>query len=118
MKKALKQLLDALDSLAEEGQEELSDTAVREEMYAAVHNTLIEPQPDYRLPDEFMMFTPEGNLKVKAILAEFFAHPEFAEAARLPTRKARQAAFEDGTVESSKGNTYDEYFGAGDEEEE
>ena len=85
MKKALKQLLNALDKLADDGHDEVMDTDVRERMHEAVYKTLVVPQPDYQFPGEFGMFSPEGNKKVKAILAKFFAHPEFAEVKKLPT---------------------------------
>ena len=114
MKKALKQLINAFDKLAEDGHDEVMDTDVRERMHDAVYKTLVEPQADYELPDEFGMFSPDGNKKVKAILAKFFAHPEFAEAKKLPTPKARLDAFQDVEVESGEGNTYDEYFGYND----
>ncbi len=111
MKNALKQLLNSLDQLTEEGHDEVQDTDVREHMAEAVHNLLVEPKPDYELPDEFGMFSPEGNQKVKAILARFFADPEVSKAKSLPTPKQRLAAFQDVKVQSSAGNCYDEYFG-------
>jgi hypothetical protein len=114
MKKALKQLINALDKLAEDGHDEVMDTDVREQMHDAVYKTLVEPQPDYQLPDEFGMFSPEGNKKVKTILTKFFAHPELIEAQKLPSSKARLDAFQDDEVESAEGNTYDEYFGYND----
>jgi hypothetical protein len=111
MKKALKQLINALDKVFEE-HEEVGDTAVREFMYDAVHKSLIVPQPGYELPDDFGMFSEEGNRKVRAALKKFFAHPEVAAApTRLKTPKERLDAFQDGDVESSEGNMYDEYFG-------
>ena len=114
MKKALKQLLNALDKLVEGGHDEVMDTDVRERMHDAVYKTLVEPQPDYLLPDEFGMFSPEGNKKVSTVLAKFFAHSDVAEAKKLPTPKARLDAFQDVEVESAEGNTYDEYFGYND----
>jgi len=114
MKKALKQLLNSLDKLVDDGQEEVMDTDVRERMHDAVYKMLVQPQPDYQLPDEFGMFSPEGNEQVRAILANFLAHAEFAEAKTLPTPKARLDAFQDIEVESAAGNTYDEYFGYND----
>lgn len=114
MKKALKQLINSLDKLADNGHDEVMDTDVREQMYDAVHQLLVEPQAEYELPDEFGMFSPEGNALVKAILAKFAAHPEFAEAKKLPTAKERLDAFQDIDVESAEGNTYDEYFGYND----
>ncbi len=114
MKTALQQLLNALDKLAEGGHDEVMDTDVREQMYVAVHSTLVEPVANYQLPEEYGMFSPEGNKKVKTILSEFFSHPEVAFAKKLPTAKARLDAFQDIDVVSSAGNTYDEYFGYSD----
>ena len=115
MKKALKQLLNALDKIFEE-HEELGDTAVREAMYEAVHKGFIVPRAGYELPQEFGMFEPAGNRKVRAALAKFLAHPDVVAAAKtLRTPRERLDAFQDSGVESSEGNTYDEYFGHADE---
>ena len=111
MKKALKQLLNALDRVFDE-HEEVGDTAVRQFMYAAVHKAFIIPQPGYELPAEFGMFSEEGERKVRAALEKFLTHPEVAAAAtRLKTAKERLDAFQDSDVESSEGNIYEEYFG-------
>jgi hypothetical protein len=111
MKKALKQLINALDKIFED-HEEVGDTAVREFMYAAVHQSFIDPKPGYELPTEFGMFSEEGDRKVRAALKKFLTHPEVAEAAiKLKIPKERLDAFQDDDVESSEGNKYDEYFG-------
>jgi hypothetical protein len=111
MKKALKQLLNALDKVFEE-HEEVGDTAVRQFMYDAVHKSFIVPQPGYQLPDDFGMFSDDGNKKVRVALARFLAHPDLAAAAKkLKTPRERLDAFQDVEVESSEGNTQDEYFG-------
>ena len=117
MKKALKQLLNALDRLADDGHDEVRDTDVSEQMFDAVHKTLVEPLPGYELPEEFGMFSAEGNAGVRAILADFLAHPEFPAAKALATPKERLNAFQDIEVESRDGNTHDEYFGYSDDYE-
>src|SRR3712207_599585 len=114
MKNALRQLLNSLDELAEGGHDEVTDTDVREQLHDAVYQTLVEPTPGYPLPESFGMYTPEGDRKVKAALATFFAHPEVAEAMKLPTPKARLDAFQDVDVRSSNDSAYDEYFGYND----
>jgi hypothetical protein len=115
MKKALKQLINALDEVFKE-HEEVGDTAVREFMYDAVYQSFVLPQAGYELPEEFGMFSEEGNRKVRGALKEFFAHPEVAAAAtKLKTPREWLDAFQDAEVESSEGNTYDEYFGYADE---
>ena len=114
MKKPLKQLISALDKAFEE-HEEVGDTAVREAMYDAVHKSYIAPASGYALPDEFGMFSPEGDKKVRAALAKFLAHPEVIAAGKdLKTPKQRLDAFQDSEVESNEGNCYDEYFGHAD----
>jgi len=111
MKKSLKALLNALDKIAEEF-DEVADTDVREDMRDAVESALLEPVPGYRLPDEFAMFEPRGNAKVKAALAKFIETAKAeCEAAGLKTRADRLRAFQDIDVESRDGNAYDEYFG-------
>ncbi len=111
MKKSLKALLNALDKVGEDF-EEVTDTAVREQMRDAVEKGLLDPVPGYQLSDAFGMFEPEGNAKVKVALAKFLtAARAEAEAAGLKTRADRLRAFQDIDVESRDGNTYDEYFG-------
>lgn len=109
MKKALKAVLNALDKIAED-HEEVTDTDVREQMREAVERALLEPVADYELPDEFGMFEPEGNAKVKAALAKFIDAARL-ESAALKTRAERLRAFQNDEVESRDGNNYDEYFG-------
>jgi len=111
MKKALKQLINALDKVFEE-HEEVGDTDVREQMYDAVHKGFIVPETGYELPPKFGMFTDEADKQVRAALQKFLEHPEVTAAAdSLDTPEARLAAFQDIEVESNEGNTYDEYFG-------
>jgi hypothetical protein len=111
MKKALKQLIDALDEVFAE-HEEVGDTAVRQFMFDAVHEAFVVPKVGYELPEKFGMFSEEGDEQVRAALERFLSHQEVIDAAKkLKTSQARLDAFQDGDVESSDGNTYDEYFG-------
>jgi hypothetical protein len=114
MKKALKQLFNALDKVFE-AHEEVGDTQVREEMYDAVRKGFIVPTPGYKLPVKFGMFSDEGDKLVRAALQKFLAHPDLTAASKsLKTPQARLAAFQDPDVESSEGNIYEEYFGHSD----
>ena len=70
MEKVLAELLKRLMAV-EEAHGEVSDTDVRERMDDAVHHGFLIPTHGYRLPDEFAMFTPEGNRVVKDALAWF-----------------------------------------------
>jgi hypothetical protein len=111
MKTALRQLLDDLDEAAE-AHEEVGDTDVREAMSRAVLHLLLVPKADYVLPDQFRMYTDEGDRLVKHALARFFAHPEArALATSNATPTERLAAFQDESLQSAKGSYYDDYFG-------
>ena len=87
MKTSLKVLLDAMDRIAEE-HEEVGDTAVRESMREAIEKALLAPVAGYILPDEFGMFEPEGDARVKAALARFIEAAR-AESAGLTTCEDR-----------------------------
>jgi hypothetical protein len=111
VKKALKQLINALDKICDE-HEEVGDTAVREQMHDAVHKGFIVRQPRYKLPAKFGMFSDEGNKLVRVALEKFLEQSDVSAASKsLKTPEKRLAAFQDSNVESSEGNTYDEYFG-------
>jgi hypothetical protein len=111
MKRALLQLINALDGVFEE-HEEVGDTDVREQMYDAVHKGFILPQAGYSLPPKFGMFTDDGDKLVRLALQKFLAHPDvMALSKSLPTPEERLAAFQDPDVTSTEANTYDEYFG-------
>jgi hypothetical protein len=112
MKKALRQLITALNRISVK-HGEVGDSAVRELMYEVVHKAFIAPQRGYDLPDEFGMFSEEGDQKVRAALSTFLAHPEVAEAStRLKSPKERLDSFQDMDVKSSHGNTHADYFGS------
>jgi hypothetical protein len=115
MKKALKQLLNALDKVFE-NHEEVGDTDVREQMFEAVLKSFIRPEKGYKLPREFGMFSDAGNKAVHAALSKFLSDPDLeATSRKLKTPKQRLDAFQNEDVESSEGNTHDEYFGYCDE---
>jgi hypothetical protein len=112
MDEALRQLLEALESVGEE-HEEIYDTDVRERMYDAVISVLIDPKDGYVFPTEFGMFTPEGNAAVQQVLVQFLPPlVTAASAAGLTTPRQRLLAFQnDEVVTSGEGNYYDDFFG-------
>ena len=111
MKDALQQLLDILDHIFEE-HEELADSEARERMAEAIRRAFIMRQGGYVVPTEFGMFTPEGDEKVRTALQQFLNDPKVISAAQsLTTPEARLSSFQDLSVTSSNGRTYDEYFG-------
>ena len=109
MRQALKQLLDALDEISKT-HAEISDTAVREIMAAAVHRGLVLGEKGYELPANFAMFSETGNQLVREALAAFLAHPD-AVFSKDRSSDARLEAFQDATVTSSLGRSYEDYFG-------
>lgn len=111
MKNALKRLLDRVDTVFEE-HSEVRDTDVREHIARAIHKGFIARQVGYVLPATFGMFSREGNEKVREAIQRFLCDPEVTAAAiSLETDAARLKAFQDISVVSGGGRTYDEYFG-------
>lgn len=111
IKKALGQLLTAFDKIFAE-HEEIGDSDVRDQMYAAIYGSFIQPQRGYTLPARFGMFSDKGNDLVRFALHKFLTHPEIRIASKaLKTPEHRFAAFQDGDVETSEGTTCFEYFG-------
>ena len=114
MKTTLKSLLDSLDAVSATSAE-VTDTDVRERMYQAVYHGFIIQTADYALPSEFGMFQPAGNSAVRAALADFLpAARTVAHDTGLSAPQQRFEAFQDGSVLSTVGNPYDEYFGHAD----
>ncbi|MBX9571431.1 MAG: hypothetical protein K2X77_21220 [Candidatus Obscuribacterales bacterium] len=110
MNKALIELVDALSEIEKEN-DEIGDTDVREQMFEAVHKSFIAPEKGYVLPDEFGMFSPEGNKSIKEALSRFLNHPEVKAAAeQLKTPQERLNAFQD-LVDTESGITQEDYFG-------
>ena len=111
MKHALKSLLNQLDEIASR-YEEVEDTDVREQMWAAIDKGLIRPVPGYVLPKELGMFSSEGNAAVRKAIETFLKDPEvMAAGSQLPRPVDRLNAFQDGDVVSDRGTRYDDYFG-------
>jgi hypothetical protein len=111
IKKALKELLTAFDRIYAK-QEEIGDSHVRDQMYAAIYRSFIQPQPGYTLPPKFGMFSDKGNALVRAALQKFLTHPQVLAACKaLKTPQDRFAAFQDSDVETSEETTSFEYFG-------
>lgn len=108
----LRALLDGLDAVAE-SHDEVSDTAVREHLRAAIEQGFIKPVSGFKLPRKFGMFSPQGSRRVREVLASFLESDEIRQAkASMSTTQERLDAFQDINVESANGSTYDEYFGS------
>jgi hypothetical protein len=112
VEKVLAELLKRLMAV-EEAHAEVTDTDVRERLDDAVHHGFLIPTPGYRLPDEFAMYTPEGDREVRDTLAWFLPAATTAAAAEgLDTFHKRLAAFQGlgGTV-GPRHVCYNDFFG-------
>ena len=115
MKNVLKRLLDNLDEISQQ-HEEVSDTDVREQMHVAIRKGFIKPEAKYIVPSKFGMFSSGGDRRVREAIVKFLADPELAVVSKAcQTPQARLDWFQDVSVPSSAGNTYDEYFGHAEE---
>jgi hypothetical protein len=111
MEKLLQTLLEDLDAVMEE-HEEIGDTEVSIQMTKAIHEGFIAPKPNFMLPHQFEMFTPQANRKVRAALQRFLRKAsKVAEVEGLDTAQARLAAFQNINVFSEEGSCYNDFFG-------
>jgi hypothetical protein len=114
MKNAFLSLLNQLEVISDEFNE-VTDTYVRDQMREAITRAFFKPDPGYILPDEYGMFSVEGNAKVKVVLSQFIVAARIeAEQNGLSTPVDRLDAFQNIEAQSCRGNTYDEYFGHAD----
>jgi hypothetical protein len=112
IKKPLKQFLTALDKVNAK-HEEVGDSDVRDQMYAAVYRSFIHPQHGYAMPAKFGMFSDKGNDMVREALHKFLTHPEVLAASKaLKSPEDRFAAFQDDDVQTSEETSCFDYFGS------
>ena len=113
MEEVLRALLEDLDAIMEE-HEDLGDTEVAIRMTKAVHDGFIVPKRGFMLPDEFQMYTPQGNRRVRKALQRFLKKAaKVAEAEGLDTPEARLAAFQNMDVwseDAEGGSCFNDYF--------
>lgn len=112
MEQVLAELLKRLMAV-EEAHDEVTDTDVRERLDDAVHHGFLIPTPGYRLPDEFAMYTPEGDRAVRDALAWFLPAATTAAATEgLDTFHKRLAAFQgSGVTVGPQWVCYNDFFG-------
>jgi hypothetical protein len=111
IRRALKDFLTALDKIFAK-HEELGDSQVRDEMFAAIIKGFIKPERAYKLPAKFGMFSEEANLLVHAAIQRFLDHPEVITAKKvLKSPDERLNAFQDDTVKTKETVNFIEYFG-------
>ena len=111
MEQVLKNLLNQLDLISEENAEIL-DSDVRVQLSDALFNCYFDPIDDYDLPDDFGLFSDEGNQSLRAALKSF-VNDAIAVAIQLnlKTPEEKLGEFQNDNVESNLGSVYDDYFG-------
>lgn len=111
MKNALQMLLKSLEKIElEHG--EIRDTAVREVLSNVIAQSFISLEPNFELPNDFAMYTDEGDAQVRSALLQFLSHPEInAEAVRRLTPEERLTAFHEDDDIFSDCTCLGDYFG-------
>lgn len=112
MNELLKDLLNALDLVAQSNQE-IYDTECRERMGDPIFHQFLRPTPDYRFPTDFGLYDEDANRRVGEALHDFATRAvQRAEQEGIATFHDRLAAFQNAQVCSDhEGNYYDEFFG-------
>jgi hypothetical protein len=81
-------------------------------MRAAVFQSFLCPEPEFELPDDYGLCDPEANTAVKEAIEDFVgAARVLAPSLGLANFQQRLAAFQDPSVSTKSGTTYDEFFG-------
>lgn len=108
-------LLELMEKLEEIGHEhgELYDTDVREQMHESILNGFIRPVEDYEVPDEFGMFSDEGNTRVRDVLEEYImAAMQRTSMTGMSDPNARLEAFQNPEVHTEgEERCAEEFFG-------
>ncbi|MEZ6140522.1 MAG: hypothetical protein R3B84_08120 [Zavarzinella sp.] len=112
MNEVLAELLNRLIAIKSD-HSEICDTEVRERLDSAIHDGFLTPTQDYELPNDFGMYSPEGNLAVKNSLGWFLpAAMAACEAEELFTFHERLDAFQSLDVRiGPKQICYNDFFG-------
>ncbi len=111
MEEILRALLEQLERIGK-AHEELYDSDVRQEIGNSLMDGFVRTHADHPVPQEFGMFTPEGNGEVRAAVADFIdAASEKAVELRISCFHDRLAALQNRTVHTQHGYDYEEFLG-------
>jgi hypothetical protein len=112
MDELLRNLLDALD-LVGDAHEEIYDTECRVRMGDPIFFLFIKPKAEYVMSDNFGLNSDDANRQVKAAISHYIrVASERAQSEGLSTFHERLAAFQNGSVRSTKARNYfDDFFG-------
>ncbi len=112
METLLKRLLDRLELIANQSPE-IHDTDCREKMADSIYKGFVWQERGFDVPDEFALFTPEGNDAVRKALVEYIEEAvTVAAESGLATPEQRLNAFQNSRVASEECRLYfDDFFG-------
>jgi hypothetical protein len=79
---------------------------------SAVFRSFLRPEPGYQLPNDYGLYTGDSDRAVAEAIAEFSSAAQaLAPSLGLTSFQQRLAAFQDCSVFTEAGTTYDEFFG-------
>lgn len=107
IKDPLRELLDSLDAISDK-HAEIADTFVREQLHIAIFQGFIFGTDGYTVDSKLGMSSTDGNDAARAALEQFISA---CRSTAFNTKEERLAAFQDLRVQSTRGSTYDDYFG-------
>ena len=110
MEELLLELLASLEAIAEE-HEEISDTESREAMRRVVYKGFLKPEPSFSLPTDFGLHEDEANQQVREAIGRYIQAANVKAAELGLGFRGRLLAFQDPTIQTPSGATYDEFFG-------
>ncbi|WP_147274353.1 hypothetical protein [Bremerella cremea] len=111
MRDALKRLLNLLDEIGNE-HEELFDSDVRQNIRNAIMEGFVRHRLKYEIPQDFGMFSEDGNTAVRNAISEYVATGnKKADELEIRTFHDRLNVMQDDSVCSVNGNDYEEFLG-------
>jgi hypothetical protein len=112
------QFYNQLEGICQE-HKELTDTDVRETLYAALNYYFIWGKPTDRLPVNYSMLSVKGNKDVADALEDFIKQAqEMATAEDIPVGQPRFEILQDDSITTKGGETYDLFIGFSEEIDE
>ena len=105
-------LLEDLEIFGKE-HAELYDTDVRERLWEAFETGLIKQSPNFSLPRELGMFSPEANRELVALVGKHLEHlRKIFIVLKLDTEEKRRNSFLNSKLHTESGLKVEEFFGS------
>lgn len=112
MDELLKVLLNRLEAVGRV-HEELYDSECREQLSRAIFDGFLKPQRNFKLPDDFGLYSVDANTRVREALGAYIADASArASVTSDPSFHDRLEAFQNHSVRSDDERLfYDDFFG-------